>query len=384
MADEIAPLKEKLQAALTAPAAAPGGAAQPAAASPRPSGPEAEKALTLLNKLADEAHDAINTAADALAAQTLLDAAKPQADAIERLDSIFMVVSPFVELVKKGIAAEEGLIAQSKEAADRAKSTQSEHNSHDTKGEQDATTGNGETDWGDAAWNQRFISNYGRVLAAKARKELEQLAKTPPVLSGPTKMPGSPDIKDGSPAGKNAGANGQGNAEVQQKEMKRALQAGVDSTPKVVQSSNEAISHLEASHPVAALPSQKETLRLLNKMLPKQDQKKNDQNKDKQDKDKQDQAKKSQDKKNQDQKDKDKKDQKDKSQQEKKDQKKQQENPKQADKQEQPGQQRLQDSSKQQAEAAMRKVRERQQDRREQEKVMLEKLYRPERVDKDW
>jgi Ca-activated chloride channel family protein len=379
LTDEIAPLKEKLHAALTAPAAAPGGAAQPVAASPQPPEPEAEKALTLLNKLADEAHDGMNAAADALAAQKPLDVAKPQADAIERLDSIFMVVSPFVELVKKGIAAEEGLIAQSKDAADGTKSTKSEHNTNGTKGEKDAKIGNGKTDWGEAAWNQRFISNYGRVLAAKAKRTLEQLAKTPPVSPGPTKTPGSPDFKDASPAGKNAGANQQANAEAQQKEIKRELQAGVDLAPKVMHSSNEAISHLEASHLVAALPPQEETLKLLKEMLPKQDQKKNDQNKDKQDKDKKDQ-----DKKNQDQKDRDKKDRKDKSKQEKKNQKKQQENPKQADKQEQPGRQKLQDPSKQQAEAAMRKVRERQQDRREKEKVLLEQLYRPEKVDKDW
>jgi Ca-activated chloride channel family protein len=346
LADEIGPLKEKIHAAFTAPATVGGTTGQPA--TPQPVSPEAEKALAVLNGLADEAGSAMKTAADSLAAANPADAVKPQADAIEKIDSIFMVVSPFVELVKKGMATEEGLIAKSTEAGGNVKNgVKSEKGEKSKKGE------NGEPDWAEAAWQQRFISNYGRILAAKARRELEQLAKTPAASS---------------PA-KNGEAAGQPNAEQQQKEMKRALQAGVDLAPKVVQSSNEAAGHLDASQPKAALPPQEETLKLLKEMLPKDEQKKNEQ--DKKDQEKKDQDKKNQDKKDQDKKDKEKQDQKkDQKKDEKKDQAK--------------GQQQKQDPSEQQAEAAMRKVRQRQQERREMQKVLLQKLYRPDKVDKDW
>jgi Ca-activated chloride channel homolog len=375
LADEIAPLKEKLQAALTAPPAAPGATAGQPATAPQKPNPEAEKALTLLNKLADEAHIAMNAAADTLAAQKPSDAAKPQADVVERIDNIFMVVAPFVDLVKKGIAAEEGLIAQSK-AAEGPKTTESDAGKKAEK--------SGESDWPEASWNQRFISNYGRVLAAKAKRELEQLAKTPAA---------APAVKETPEPGKNHMPDvksDQADAEKKQKEMKRALQAGIDLAPKVVKSSNEAAGHLDAAQPAAALPPQEETLKLLKEMLPKDEQKNNDQNKDKQDKDKKDQDKKNQDQKDKkDQKDKDKnkdkKDQKNKDEQKKKDQEKQnQEKPSKADKQQDEAKQKPQDPSKQQAEAAMRAVRQRQQDRREKEKAFLEQLHRPERVDKDW
>ena len=412
LADEIAPLKEKIHAALSTPpgAAASGGtASQPA--TPQPLSPEAEKAQSLLNGLADEACSAMGTAADALATQKPLEASKPQADAIEKIDSIFMVVSPFVELVKKGIAIEEGLIAQSKNAVNGTSDDnhKESNNKKSEKAQKVANSGNSEADWPDAAWNQRLISNYGRVLAAKAKRELEQLAKMP--AASPEAQKASPEAQKTQPSAKaspNANAlpiekalptekgGQQPNAQDQQKEMKRALQAGVDLAPKVLKASNEAASHLDAAKPASALPPQEETLKLLKEMLPKQDQKKNDQDKDKQDQNQKDQDKKKQDKKDQNKKDSDKKDSKDKDEQKKKDQDKKDQNKKdsdkqnqekkpKADKQEQDKEQlQKQDPSKQQAEAAMRQVRQRQQDRREKEKILLEKRYQADRVDKDW
>ena len=178
LADEITPLKEKIHAALFPSAAAPttaggptgGPATQPATtATPQPANPEAEKALTVLNGLADEAGVAMKTAADALAAAKPADAIKPQAEAIEKIDSIFMLVSPFVELVKKGIATEEGLIGKSKEATGGEKNgVKSENGEKSDKpreavglvprvanGEKAEKNGNGEPDWAEAAWEQR-------------------------------------------------------------------------------------------------------------------------------------------------------------------------------------------------------------------------------------
>jgi hypothetical protein len=393
LADEIAPLKEKIKDALTKPQASAGAANQPAPAA-QPQGPEVERALSLFNNLADEGRTAMNAAADTLAAQKLSDASKPQADAVEKIDSINMVVSPFVELVKKGIATQEGLIAQSKTATGE---TPKDQNGNGSKSGKDANSGNQEPNWADAAWDQHFISNYGRVLAAKAKKELEQLEKTPvtPAIPKTPALPKEDKAKDDQkdvkePKPKDSQQDAQAKAEQQRKELKRALQAGIDLSPKVVEKSNAAVGHLEASKPTAALPLQEETLKLLKEMLPK-DEQKNDQkqnNQDKQNQDKKDQDKKDQNKKDQKDKNKqdqkDQKDKKDKKEQDKKDQKQQNsEKPKPAD-QEKKAEPQKPDPSKQQAEAAMRAVRQRQQDRKEKEKALLEKIYRPERVDKDW
>jgi Ca-activated chloride channel homolog len=382
LADEIGPLKEKLQAALTPPTPqnAPG---QANTAAPKTPSPEAQQALALLNKLADEARDSMNHAADALASQEPMQAVKPQADAVEKIDNIFMFASPFVDLVKKGIATEEGLIAQSKgesQEANGSKTAKDTDSGKDKTPPKDATPLNGGTDWREAAWNQRFIANYGRVLAAKAKRELEQLAKTPQGDSNAKIAPKNPGDKAAATPGQ---PDEQAKAEEKRKEMKRALQAGIGLSPKVVKLSIEAAAHLDAAHPKAALPLQEETLKLLKEMLPK-DKNKNDQNKNNQDQKNKDQQKKDQDKKDQNKKDQDKKqqDKKDEKDKDKKNQKQDQQ--KQPEKSKQDKQKKAQDPSKQQAEAALQKVRERQQDRREKQRILLERQYRPERVDKDW
>jgi Ca-activated chloride channel family protein len=385
LADEIAPLKEKLHAALAAPAGQPapgapaGAAPSPTPAPPTTPGPEAERALKLLDSLADDARTSMNEAADELAAKKLVDAAKPQAAAVEKIDGVSTVVSPFFDLVKKGIATEEPLIGQSKGASQKTQA----NDKAKTNGK-DATGGNAkenaEPDWAEAAWNQQFITNYGRVLGAKAKHELELLAKTPD--AAPVKEPADAGKK---PTTKKAGENPeQEKAKKQKEEMKRALQAGVDLAPKVVDLSRKAEGRLTAADPAAALPLQEETIKLLREMLPKDEQNKNDQNKDQKDQDKKDQKDKNdQSKKDQDQKkkDQDKKDQ-DKKKQDKKDQNKQP-NQDQKDQAQQPPE-KAETPSEREAAAAMEKVRQRQQERREVQKALLEKIRRSERVDKDW
>jgi Ca-activated chloride channel family protein len=353
LAEEIEPLKQKLHAALSGAAQQPGSRGAP----PSPSNPDVQKALPLLDGLLDELHGEMTAAADSLAARRPAEAVRPQTAAVEKLDSPFVALAPFVSLVQKGIAAEEGLIEQSKQATMSmmdAKGTK-EKKEKEGKGEK-KEKGNGEADWAEAAWNQRFISGYGRALAAKAKRELEQMAKVPAVpAASSAPQPGMPQ-------------NPQPTAE-QQKELKRALQAGVDLAPKVEALSDRAAAALDAAKPADALPPQEEALKLLQEMLPKD--KKNDQ--DKKDQDKKDQEKKDQGKKDKKDQDKDKKDE------QKQDQKKDRQK-----EQKQAGQPQKQDVSKEKAEAGLRRVRQRQQERREMEKALLEKLYRPDKVDKDW
>ena len=219
LADEIAPLKEKLHAALTCAAAQPGAAPTP----PSPPSPEVQKALPLLDGLLDEIRGEMTAAADSLEARKPADAVRPQTGAVEKIDNVFMAVAPFVNLVQKAIGAEEELIEQSKQGT-MATSTKDTKGTKGAKKKQEKDgkkKENGEkreeskeSDWPEAAWNQRFISGYGRVLAAKARHELDAMGKAPAAPAVSPAKPGTPQ-------------NAQPSAE-QQKELKRALQAGVD------------------------------------------------------------------------------------------------------------------------------------------------------------
>ncbi len=394
LADEIEPLKQKIHAAAAGPAPNTQTPGAPVAALPQqPLGEDAKKAIGLLDKLADEIRGAMNAAADSIEAGKTPEAVRSQTGAVEKIDNVFMAVAPFVDLVKKGIAAEEGLIEKSKDGTIAAKEGKQSttKNTKDTKKEEKEkqTEKQAETDWPEAAWNQRFISRYGQVLPLKARQELEQLAKTP---AGPA-TPATPAVP------KTVSPNPQGNpaasAEEQKKAMEKALKAGIELSPEVVKLSDAAADSLDAAKPGEARPSQEKALELLKKMLPQQEQQKNDQdkkNQDKQNQDKKDQNKKDQDKKEQQKKDQDKKDQDKKDQQKKDQQKKDQEKKDQQKKDEkqdkQKDEQRTQpskeDPSKQQAEAALRRARQRQQDRKEEEKALLKELYRQDKVDKDW
>ena len=232
-----------------------------------------QKALLLLDGLLDDIRGEMTAAADSLDARKPADAVKPQTGAVETLDNVFMAVAPFVNLVQKAVAAEEGLIEQSKQGTmststkdakgtKRAKKNQENEREKNGKNKEKKEE-NRESDWPEAAWNQRFISGYGRVLAAKARHELDEMAKAPAAPAVSSAKPGTPQ-------------NAQQSAE-QQKELKRALQAGVDLAPKVETLSDRATAALNVAKPADALPPQEEALRLLKEMLPKD--KKNDRDK---------------------------------------------------------------------------------------------------------
>jgi len=361
------------------PNAAPSHAAKPSPAL----NPDQEKALDALDRLADAIRDTMNAAANAIHAGKADEAVPKQSDAVEQLDGVFMAVAPFVDVVRKGIAAQEGLISlgekrtiSAKDAKD-AKEKQDEEkrqmpaNNSARAGRTDAESEQ-RTDWPEAAWNQRFITRYGQVLPMKAKRELEQLSAMPAVPTGtPSAAPGAVSAAQPDP----------------RKAMEEALQAGIELAPKVAELSRAAADDLDAARPADALPRQQEALELLKKMLPKQEQQQNDRNQQDQNKNQQqnqkDQEKKDQEKKEQD---KDKKEQ-EKQDQEKKEQEKKDKEKKDQEKQDQDEKSAApkgEDFSKQQIEAALRRVRQRQQERKEQEKALLRELYRPDKVDKDW
>ncbi|MBN2578061.1 MAG: hypothetical protein JXB10_03640 [Pirellulales bacterium] len=396
LAEDVEPLKQKVDAILHP--QQPAGAPQTAA--PKPPSGDLKKAVELLTGLADDARDRMNQAADDLAEQKLLPARAPQAKAVEKVDQMFMVAAPYVDLVKKGINRQEPLVKLSEEAT--AKKTPRDGN---PGGEKDAASPNAPPasepfDAANASWNQKFIEYYGRVIPAKARRELEQLEKQSSPLPDHSVVPGegkgeggekekNPNSSNPQAAGphpnplpKVEGTDQALKAEEQRREMKKALQAGIELAPKVEKLAAEAADLLQQENPAEALPKQREALKLLKEMLPKQPPQQNQDKKDQQKQKNQDQK----DQKKQQQNQKDKKDQK---KDEKKDQKQKQQPKKQnQEKKEQKPQEQQSAAEKkmtpQQAEAVLRKARAREDEHREKKKALEEYLYRPERVDKDW
>ena len=194
------------------------------------------------------------------------------------------------------------------------------------------------------------------------------------------------------------GSDEQLKADQQRRDLKEALQLGVQSAPKVEKLADESALLLEENKPDEALPKQQEALKLLKDMLPKQQQKEEEKKgpgeegsgkkrsrkrikirkirikrtrikKIKTRKKKKDQQQKEQDKKDQGKQDQNKQDQ------QKKDETKNQQ---------QQNQQQQRDLNKEKAEAILQKARQRQDEHREVEKKLEGYLYRPEKVEKDW
>ncbi len=99
LADEIQPLKEKIAATLSAPQQQPGAnqAASPSA--------DVQKAVELLNHLADDVHQSMGKAADSLSGGSFSQAGESQSQAVETIDQIFMAVAPYANLVERDQSA---------------------------------------------------------------------------------------------------------------------------------------------------------------------------------------------------------------------------------------------------------------------------------------
>jgi hypothetical protein len=365
--EEIGPLRQKIEQL----AAGQGRGAE--AALP----PDAQKAVELLKTIVDQIGASMQAAADRLAENSPTDSIAPQTSAIENIDQVFSAVAPYVRLVQRGISRQEELIGETDAAPAKVVTREARTGKNDNVVR---------TDHADAAWNQQFIERYGKIIPLKAKQELNRLESQPAAAS--SSPPPADDPQKTADARKDAALK----AEEQRREMKEALQLGIDLSPKVEQLAREAADLLDQEKSAEALPKQQEALKLLKEMLPKQQQQeqektekeKQDQQKkeqQKKDKDKKDQEKEKQDqqKKNEKKKDPDKKDQ-DKVDQQKQEQKKDKEKERQST--EQTGQKP--EMSQEQAEDLLRRAQLRQERHRELQKEVEGYFYRPEKVEKDW
>ena len=428
LAEEIGPLKEKIAAAIAQPQAAPGGQVQPGAAAVPTD--DIKKAVALLSGLADQVGTEMTTAADQLHSARANDALAAQAAAEEMLDQIYMAVVPYPALVKRAVDTQRELVGRtSGEVAPKApaegnevdKSQQTAENSTEEKTDFDS---------GEEARRQRFVTRWSEVMVAKAKQGLKQM---PPVEEEKLETEEEGGAKPAS-----------GLVDEKKKKMeglRKSMELAVKLGPQVETLTDEAADDLDDKKVAAALPKQKESLRLLeeiakpledqnkqnqqqqdqnqqqkqdqkqqqqqnNKDQKNQDQKNKDQDKNNKDQKDQDQKNKDQKKKQQDKKEDKKKDAKDKKDEKKKDKKEGEKDKKKLDdknkgKQDKPkpkdqkkkespdkaknmkgGKPMSKDQKK--AEAALRRARQRQQERREMEKAIEAQLYRSGTVEKDW
>jgi hypothetical protein len=333
LADEIKPLKEKIQKELSQAAS---GAAQAAGPSP-PSQGDIQKGIDLLTGLADESGKAMLAAADRIHAAEPAKARKNQAEALEKLDAIFLAASPYPGVVSKAVERQKALVDQTVAVVEKQVPAE-------------------QFDFTDAAWDQEFVGRWTKAMQLRAKDGLKELEKADPAAMAATPGPNAqPGTKPDPEAIKKQ-------IEGLKKSMKKAEELG----PKIESLVAKAVDHLEAKKASDARPKQEEALKLLKEIaepLADQDQKQ------KQDQ-KQDQKKDQDDKKKQDEK---------KDQQQKQDEKKDQDQ-----KQQQQQQPKPEEMSKEQAEALLRQVRQRQQDREQKEKQLQQFYFRPGKVEKDW
>lgn len=373
LAEEIPPLKEKLQAELEKMAAGPQGSSGSPQGTSAPATPQVQKAITMLTGMADETGRLMRSAADHLKSRSLSEARTAQEDAVEKLDQIYLALAPFAGLVNRAVQTQQGLVDEVGEAVKEAPAEKKPNVTVEHPGVKSPATppkpaqASPQLDGEDVAWNQDFITRWAEVLGAKAAMELKRMASVkdaagPSPAAGKKKEPADKITSDAKSAGQESLAK-------QQEALRKSLDKAVSLTPDIQKLSGQAVKQLQDKKPSQALPKQEEALKLLKEiaeLLPKDNQ--NDSKDQNDDKKKQDQ--KDQDKQNQDSKD---------SRDQKKQDKKKDQSP-----QDQKSQSKNRDPSKDQAEAMMRKVQQRLREHRNMKERFQPGYLGAEKVEKDW
>ena len=249
LADEIEPLKAKIEQALQPPAAAPG---QPAAKPPDPE--QMKQASAALNDMADRTRTAMLKASDRLDDQELPDAVGGQTEALDALNEIYSVIAPFQHVLQKATANEDRLVNSSKAIVDQPEEADSD----------DARP----TDYPELARDQRRVEGWSEILPMKADAELKRLEAAPSAPSSPKVVPVVPGTDPEQ-------------AEQAKDALKKSLEKAKELGPKIQDLCDEAAISLEKEDAGAALPKQEEALKLLKEIaesLPKQPQQNQNQN----------------------------------------------------------------------------------------------------------
>lgn len=398
LTDEIEPLKEKIAQEIekAAKASSPpaGSPASGAALTPPPLSEDAKRAIEALSEMADQVGQSVRKAADRLDAGNLAEAVKPQEKVVKQLDQILVSVIPFPNLLQKAINSQQQLLdltgptptgatatdsASTAKKTDEAKGKEKPNEQKDGKGTKERVAERKPTaagaqpapagppvqiDFDDAAWEQGFLPDWSDMLKAKADHGLKDVAAAipAPAMAAPSTPPAAAapgSILGGTPPG--AAPPGSTVPEAvaeqikkQREAMKRTFEKAIELCPQVHTLTTDAAAALKRKQAAAAAPKQDKALKLLREIaeqLPKEDQQNDKQKKDEKQEDKQSPGRVPQ--------------------QQKSDAQKQQ-------------QDRQKNASREQAEATLRKARERERKRQELEKQLLQGIYRPMPVEKDW
>ena len=241
LAEEIDPLKAKIEQSLAGPAG-PVGNAPPGGQGAAPgagSGEKTAEALYVLKGWADEAKKDMLEAADFIAA--LPEEALPaQIRTAESLDRIFGAVAPFPRVIQKALSTQQAVVDGTAPLVETPEE-------------------GAEVDYEALAWPSDRVSGWSDILVYKAEEGLKSMEAREGAAQGGQAPPGM-------------------DPETQKKAMeglKKSMEKAMELCPEVSSLTRSAAGHLRENDAPAALPEAEEALRLLKEIaeeLPKQDQ----------------------------------------------------------------------------------------------------------------
>ncbi len=321
LAEEINPLKEKIEAQFKSPPTPQGSTPGPPPATG--TNAQTDKIRDLLTRLAGEAGRSMLRAADRVAGDVIDEALESQRDVLDRLNEIWMAVVPFASVVQRAVAAQQSLVDRSTALTEK-------------------TGDETEVDSEDLAWNQSRVAGWSKLLPLKAKAELPNLQAQQSALSAAASQA----------AGKSKPQPDPDAAKKQIEGLKASMNKAIKLGPQVEKLAGDAAARLQDEKIAEALPKQEQALKLLKEIagpLPKQKQ-----------------SGKGDDKQNRNGR--------------KKDEQQQLSEDGQQKKQKQSSQ----DLSREQAQSVLRRAREREHKHRDMQNNMQRFLARPMKVDKDW
>ncbi|MFH1999073.1 MAG: hypothetical protein ABIK28_05285 [Planctomycetota bacterium] len=336
LADEITPLKEKIEQALQAQLQGAGGMPGPqpgaAAGGAGPGGmpgmdPEQIKKLTeLIEEMkgwADESGAAMQEVAGFIPASPE-EASPRQKQAVDSLRRIFDIVAPYPTTVQKSLQTEQAIVNSTSPLVETPEEA-------------------GKVHFDDLSWQQERIAKLSDVMAFKAKEGLKTMEAQEAQSTDPSQPQPPRPVAPGTDPDE---------AKKQQEGLKKSMEIAVARCPEVHTLASSAAESLGKQDAPAALPDEEKALKILKEIaepLPKNDEQQQNQNQ--------------QNKEQQEQENKEEQEQKDQGEQE---------------------QEQQQDLSRQQAEDLLQKAKEREKEGREKEEQARRTLIQPGKVDKDW
>ena len=219
LGDEIEPLRQKLEDALTGD--------QPADAT-------TAQAMQAMTQLTQRAKSAMFRAADDLVVHELPSALSAQAEAVDSLNEVYRAVAPYEHVIHKATKTEQSLVDT-------------------TVSITDDETDESLIDREPIARDQGYIAGWSQTLPARAQQGLAQLQEgniTQPEIGPPTDEQ-------------------QQKQQQMQAAMKESYEKAIELAPKIAELASDAASDLKEGKWQDARPQQEEALRLLKEIAPK-------------------------------------------------------------------------------------------------------------------